>query len=123
MKTTYDVDVTQGIPRSIDLVYKINEAQVKDLTGYVGVGTVKKRASDCEDIGSILVEVISAEEGKVKITFPRNLFINEKIKSTNSEEKENFVYAVILYNSTNTEDVLELISGLVKVSPAITKVP
>jgi hypothetical protein len=123
MKTTYDVDVTQGIPRSINVVYKLNDTDIKDLTGYVGVGTVKKRASDCEDIGSILVEVTTPTQGEARITFPKSLFINEKIKATNPEERENFVYSAVLYKPDNLEDVIELISGLVRVSPSITKIP
>jgi hypothetical protein len=123
MKTTYDVDVTQGIPKKIKVQYKEPDDTPKDLTGYLGTGTIKKRANDCEDIAQLTVTITNPLEGEVEVLIPFSAFENEKIKSNNAEEKENFVYATLLYKPNEPENTIELISGLLKVSPAITKIP
>jgi hypothetical protein len=123
MKKTYDISVTQGIPKKITVEYKEYDESPKDLSGYLGVGTVKKRASDCEEIGQLIVTVVSATEGRVEIEIPLSLFLEEKIKGSNPEEKDNFVYSALLYKPEDINTTIELISGLIKVSPAITKIP
>lgn len=123
MANIYNLEITQGVPQTIPVEYKNADETPKDLSNYAGVGSVKRKASDCETIGNLTVNVIDAANGKVEIIFPKVLFENEKIKSTNPKELDSFVYDSYLYNPTNTNDVIKLIAGTVKVSPQITKIP
>lgn len=116
----YDFTIEQGVPYTFQIHYQNPDKSPKNLTGWTGKGQIKTSISDCEPLGEFLIEFTEPEIGKLKLTVPTSVTDKVKIKGTRYTDYSLLVYDVKIWLPSNPNEIVRLLNGVIKVSPAVT---
>lgn len=115
----YDMYVEQGVPYSIDVEYLDPTSAPKDLTGFIGKGSIKKQPWDVMTIANFIVTVTDPLAGKVNIKLNHDSLKDINFNEETIKKHLECVYDVILYKESSNE-VIRLVQGKVFISPGVT---
>jgi len=115
---TLDLSVEQGATYTFGVDYEESEGVPFDLTGYQGRGEIRISPSNDTVLGTFVVTIDDALNGKVKIELPANAFVGVKLPGKSHSEKTRAVYDIEIYN---VDRVIRLLQGFIDISPEVTK--
>jgi len=114
----YNMELEQGVTKTIQVTYQDSDEQAIDLTGYQGRGSIRYKATDADVIAEFEVTVTTPLEGKVTIVLDADALTNLTLKGKAYNELTMGVYDIELYKDDN---VIRLLNGTVSISPEVTK--
>jgi hypothetical protein len=118
---SYDFHVEQGISTTFHVEYKDPVSNPKDLTGYLGRGSIKENMGSVKILAEMVITITEPLAGKIRITLPATALQNACIKGTSHKDKMKAVYDIELYKEGVVDSEIRLLNGTVFISPEVTK--
>jgi len=117
---TYDINIYQGATFTLDVTVKDSEGNAKDISGYIGSGMIKIKATDTTALAEFDVNVHQDDSGMVTISLSAEDTDALPTRGTYYKEKETYYYDIELHEDRG-DTVIRLLQGKAYVYPSITK--
>jgi hypothetical protein len=116
----YNFDYDQGTTLSFLITYQDNLENPIDLTGYTFAGQIRRRITDADVLGNLVVTAEDAEAGQIRVTVLPETLVGVSFRGVESfRTLTPLVYDVEITSPSG--DVTRLINGTIRVSPEVTR--